>query len=64
MSDTTQTNEFLLAVNEYGLSIDDVEKLTINAMKSAFISFQERLDIIYNVIKPGFTDLRAGIKST
>jgi adenosine deaminase len=64
MSDTTQTNEFHIAAKEYRLSLDDVEKLTINAMKSAFISFQDRLDLIYRVIKPGFAELRAGIEST
>jgi adenosine deaminase len=52
-----------VAAKEYGLSFGDVEKLTLNAMKSAFISFQERLDLIYNVIKPGFADLRADIES-
>jgi len=61
MSDTNMTKEFLIAVNEYNLDLDDVEKLTINAMKSAFISFQDRLDLIYNTIKPGFTELRAAI---
>ncbi len=63
MSNTTQTDEFLIAVKEYGLTLDDVEKLNLNAMKSAFISFPERLELIYNVIKPGFTELRAGIES-
>jgi adenosine deaminase len=64
MSDTNQTNEFHLAAKEYGLSFNDVEKLTLNAMKSAFISFQQRLDIIYTVIKPGFAALRAETKPT
>jgi len=63
MSNTTQTNEFFVAAKEFALTLDDVEKLTLNAMKSAFISFQERLDLIYNVIKPGFAELRAGIES-
>jgi adenosine deaminase len=58
MSNTTMTEEFNIAVQEYNLSLDDVEKLTINAMKSAFISFRQRLDIIYNIIKPGFSKLR------
>ena len=64
MSDTTQTKEFHIAVKEYGLSFNDVEKLTLNAMKSAFISFQQRLELIYNVIKPGFAALRAETEST
>jgi adenosine deaminase len=59
MSNTTMTKEFLIAAREYKLSFDDVEKLTINAMKSAFISFQDRLNLIYGSIKPGFSELRS-----
>jgi adenosine deaminase len=59
MSNTTMTKEFLIAVREFKLSFDDVEKLTINAMKSAFISFQDRLNLIYGSIKPGFSELRS-----
>jgi adenosine deaminase len=59
MSDTTMTKEFLIAVKEYNLTLDDVEKLTINAMKSAFISFQNRLKLIYDSIKPVFSELRS-----
>jgi hypothetical protein len=29
--------------------------LTLNAMKSAFIHYNERCDIIYRVIKPAFS---------
>jgi adenosine deaminase len=36
-----------------------LEWLTINAMKSAFISFDERLEIINNEIKPGYAEIRA-----
>jgi adenosine deaminase len=32
---------------------------TVNAMKSAFIGFDERLEIINNVIKPGYAALLA-----
>ena len=38
--------------------LEDVEKLTINAMKSAFIHYNERLHYIYNIIKPGFQKVR------
>ncbi len=54
MSDTTMTKEFAIAVDQFGLGLGDLEKLTINAMKSAFIHFDERLRLIYSVIKPGF----------
>lgn len=58
MSDTTMTKEFQLAIKHFNLSFDDVEKLTINAMKSAFIHYNERLDYIYKVIKPGYQNIR------
>jgi adenosine deaminase len=37
----------------------DIEWATINAMKSAFAPFPERLEIINQVIKPGYAALRA-----
>jgi adenosine deaminase len=33
--------------------------VTINALKSAFIPFDERLEIIENVVKPGFARISA-----
>jgi adenosine deaminase len=54
MSDTTMTKEFGIAVSEFGLGRKDLEKITINAMKSAFLHFDGRLRLIYEVIKPGF----------
>ncbi len=58
MSDTTMTNEFLLATKHFNLTLDDVEKITINAMKSAFIHYDERLYYIYNIIKPGYQKIK------
>jgi adenosine deaminase len=58
MSQTSMTQEFQTAVEVFGLNIDDFEKITINAMKSAFIPYSERCDIIYQVIKPGYARLR------
>jgi adenosine deaminase len=40
-------------------SLDDFRWLTINAMKSAFLPFDERLEIINSVIKPGYAALSA-----
>ena len=54
MSDTTMTREFGIAHRMFDLDIDDLEKLTINAMKSAFIPYNRRLELIYDVIKPGY----------
>ena len=58
MSDTTLTKEYLTASKLWKLTLDDVEKLNINAMKSAFIPYNERLYYIYEVIKPGYQKLR------
>jgi adenosine deaminase len=58
MSNTTLSKEYWLAVKHYNLELKDIEKLSLNAMKSAFFHFPERLDIIYNVIKPGFAEIR------
>ena len=58
MSDTTMTKEFGIAVREFGLGLKDLSKITINAMKSAFLHFDGRLRLIYEVIKPGFDAIR------
>jgi adenosine deaminase len=58
MSNTTLTKEFKIAAEVFHLTYDDIEKLTINAMKSAFIPYAQRIDYIYNVIKPGFAKMR------
>jgi adenosine deaminase len=59
MSDTTMTKEFEAARDTFGLSLEDFEKITINAMKSAFLSYDQRCDFIYSVIKPGYAKVRS-----
>jgi adenosine deaminase len=58
MSDITLSEEFRRLSALLGITLADVEKLTINAMKSAFIGYDERLALIYDRIKPGFAKLR------
>jgi adenosine deaminase len=58
MSDTTMTKEFLTAIEYFNLNLEDIEKITINSMKSAFIPYKERLHYIYNVIKPGYQAIK------
>ncbi len=58
MSDTTMTREFEAAAATFGLSLDDFEKITINAMKSAFLPYDQRCRLIYSVIKPGYAKIR------
>ena len=57
MSDTTMSLEMLRLVEAFGYGWSDLERFTINAMKSAFISFPERLAIIDEVIKPRYAVL-------
>jgi len=59
MSNTNLTKEFLTAVEYFNLNFDDIEKITINSMKSAFIPYEERLRFIYDIIKPGYQKVRA-----
>jgi adenosine deaminase len=58
MSDTTMSKEFEAARDAFALSIEDFEKITINAMKSAFLPYDQRCDFIYSVIKPGYAKAR------
>ena len=57
MSDTTMTQEMLRLVEAFGYGWSDLERFTINAMKSAFLHFDERLAIIDEVIKPRYAVL-------
>jgi len=59
MSQVTLSSEFHRLAAEFGYGWSDVEWLTINAMKSAFAGFDERLHLINTVIKPGFATARA-----
>lgn len=62
MSNTTMTKEFKLAQEVFGLTLNDIEKLTINAMKSAFVPYKKRIEIIYDIIKPGYLKARKQLK--
>jgi len=62
MSNTTMTKEYKLASDVFGLTLNDLEKLSINAMKSAFIPYKRRIGLIYDIIKPGFQKVRLAMK--
>jgi adenosine deaminase len=57
MSGTSMTREMALLVEAFGYTWSDLQWLTINAMKSAFIPFDDRLAIINGQIKPGYAAL-------
>jgi adenosine deaminase len=59
MSDITLSRELHSLVEAFGYGWDELEWLTINAMKSAFWPFDQRLRLIAGTIKPGYAALRA-----
>jgi adenosine deaminase len=59
MSGVSLSSEFHRLAEVFGYGWRDIEWLTINAMKSAFAHFDERLRIIDTVIKPGYATARA-----
>jgi adenosine deaminase len=58
MSNTSMTQEFEAARDVFGLTLGDFEKITVNAMKSAFLPYAQRCDFIYKIIKPGYAQIR------
>ena len=58
MSDVTLSDEFMKLAEVFGYTLSDMEWLTLNAMKSAFWPFEQRLKIINEQIKPGYAALR------
>jgi adenosine deaminase len=59
MSATSMSREMGLLVEAFGYTWADLQWFTINAMKSSFIPFEERLAIIDGQIKPGYAALMA-----
>ena len=58
MSGTSMSTEFEKLVDSFGYGLDDLRWFTINALKSAFIPFDQRLAIINDIVKPGYAALR------
>lgn len=59
MSRTSMSREFELLATAFGYGYDEFQWFTVNAMKSAFIPFEERLALINDVIKPGYAALKS-----
>ena len=57
MSATSMSREMTEMVNQCDWTFQDLQRVTINALKSAFIPFEERLAIIESVIKPTFAKI-------
>lgn len=56
MSQTSMSNEMYLLHTQAGFTLEQLRWLTINAMKSAFIPFDQRLKIINEIVKPGYAE--------
>ena len=59
MSGTSMTHEMELLSEAFHYGLDDLQWFTVNAMKSAFVPFDERLQIINEQIKPAYAVLKA-----
>jgi len=59
MSGTSMSREMALLVEAFGWGWSDLQWLTINALKSSFIPFDERLVLINDVVKPAYAKLLA-----
>lgn len=57
MSGTSMSREMELLVDAFGYGLDDLRWFTVNAMKSAFLPFDQRLALINDVIKPTYAAL-------
>jgi adenosine deaminase len=58
MSAPSLSEELAAVAETFGYGWDDLQWFTVNAMKSAFLPFDERLELINGVIKPGFEQLK------
>ncbi len=58
MSHTTMTDEFRVAVEQFGCTLDDLERVTVNAMNAAFFPYAERHRIIDERIAPAYAALK------
>ena len=59
MSGTSMSRELQLLVDTFGYGPRELRLFAVNAMKSAFLPFDERLAIIEQVLKPAYADLGA-----
>lgn len=59
MSQTSMSHEMEQVVEAFHWDLAELQRVTINAMKSAFIPYPERLVIIEQVIKPRFAEIVA-----
>ncbi|GAA2237963.1 adenosine deaminase [Streptomyces nogalater] len=54
VSGTTMTREMSLLVEQAGWTVEDLRTVTVNALKSAFVPFDQRTALIEDVVLPGY----------
>jgi adenosine deaminase len=59
MSDTEMSKELAIAAATFNLSLVEIEKMTMDAMKSAFAPHQARVDLIQRRLLPNYAMLFA-----
>ncbi len=59
MSGTSMTKEFVQLSEAFGYGLTDMQWFAVNSMKSAFLPFDERLELINGLIKPTYARLTA-----
>ena len=62
MSDTEMSKELEIATKTYGLTLADLQKIALNAMKSAFAPHEKRVEVIREILLPQYEELRANEK--
>ncbi len=53
------THEMNEVVKAFNWTLLDLQRVTINALKSSFIPFEERLEIIEKIVKPRYASIAA-----
>jgi adenosine deaminase len=61
MSGVSMSSEMCALVDAFDYGWEDLRWLTVNALKSAFLPFDERLALIEGTVKPGYATLAAGV---
>ena len=64
MSGITLSHELANLVEAFSWGWEDLRWVTVNAMKSAFLPFDQRLELIERVIRPAYAELSAPAAST
>jgi adenosine deaminase len=54
MSDTEMSKELALATEAYDLTLADLQRIALNAMRSSFTPYKKRSALIQNVLLPGY----------